>query len=151
MDKTRGHDVAAHLADIPFAVALGARLVDYSDTHCEIALPWREDLVGDPDTGVLHGGVVTAMLDNVSGIVAFKRDVDHNDEAVATLDMRIDYLAAATPGRELRFRAESHRRTRNVVFVRAVAFHDSVDAPIATANAAFMVGTPNTTLQGTQA
>lgn len=123
---------------VPFARAMGFRLVGLSETHCEMALDYAEHLVGDPDTGVLHGGVVTALLDNVAGVAAFRQG-----EAVATLDLRIDYLGAATPGRVLFARADCYKRTRNVVFVRAVAYHDSLDDPIAVCTATFMAGTPN--------
>jgi len=137
--------IAEHFIQVAYARALGLRLVALTATGCEMAVPYADHLIGDPDTGVIHGGVVTALLDNVSGLAAFPQGSDQR-VAVATLDMRIDYLAAAQPGREIHARADCYRRTQDVAFVRACAFHESAEEPIAVCNATFMVGTPNVPL-----
>ncbi len=140
-------ELSERLRKVPHAAALGIDIVSLSDDHCELKVPYNEVLVGDPDTGVIHGGAVTALLDNVAGIIAWASSPDLQNAAVATLDMRIDYFCSATPGREIRVRAECYRRTKNVAFVRAQAFHDSADDPMAICTAAFMVDTPNTALK----
>ncbi len=104
------------------------RLVGLSDSRWELAMPYAEHLVGDPDTGVIHGGVVTALLDNAAGLVAYRKDRHHREEAVATLDMRIDDLASARPGQPLFVRADCIKRTREIVFVRAQAFQETIDS-----------------------
>ena len=60
---------------------------------------------------------------------------------IATLDLRIDYLHAADPGRAVLCRARCYKLTRNVAFTRAVAYHDKEDDPIAAAAGTFMLGT----------
>jgi acyl-coenzyme A thioesterase PaaI-like protein len=60
--------------------------------------------------------------------------------AVATIDLRVDYLRAAEPGLELFARSDCYRVTRNVAFVRVVAYERSPDAPFASAMGAFMIG-----------
>ena len=102
-------------------------------------LPYRADLVGDPETGVLHGGVVTTLLDACCGASVFMKV--KADIPIATLDLRIDYMAPATPSLDLFARAECYRITRNVAFVRATAFHDDESAPIAMSAGTFMVDT----------
>jgi acyl-coenzyme A thioesterase PaaI-like protein len=62
---------------------------------------------------------------------------------IATLDLRIDYMKPATPGRDLLARAECYKVTRNVAFVRGVAYHDDPSDPIATTVATFMLSTPD--------
>src|SRR5438105_5182756 len=52
-------------------------------------LPHRPVFVGDTQTGVLHGGVVTAMLDETCGMAV--QLAQHGVRAMATLDLRIDY------------------------------------------------------------
>src|SRR5579871_4444524 len=59
------------------------------------SLPYRPIFVGDASTGVLHGGVVTAMLDESCGM-AVQLALD-GSRAIATLDLRIDYQKPATP------------------------------------------------------
>ncbi len=134
----------AYLAEIPHSLRLGMRVEAHTGDLCDLVLPYCEELVGDPDTGVIHGGAITALLDNAAGFVARAPDGNREETAIATLDMRIDYMRPATPGLDITARAEIVRRTRNVSFVRATAFHRDPAEPIAMCTAAFMIGTPNT-------
>jgi uncharacterized protein (TIGR00369 family) len=102
-------------------------------------LPYRADLVGNPDTGVLHGGVITALLDAASGASVFAALTTW--APIATLDLRIDYLRAAAAGQNVTCRATCYKLTRNVAFTRAVAYHDDETDPIASAVGTFMLGT----------
>ncbi len=101
-------------------------------------LPYRPVFVGDTQTGVLHGGVVTAMLDETCGM-AVQLALD-GLRAIATLDLRIDYQKPATPGLDIRAHAVCYRVTRSIAFVRATAYQESEDNPVATATACFMLG-----------
>ncbi len=121
---------------IPHIKALGARLVDFSSEHVTVKLPYNEELVGDPDTGVLAGGAISALLDNVCGSAIIARTMKAS--AFATLDLRIDYMKPAKPGADVYARAECYKLTRKIAFVRGVAYQDSEDNPIATAAATFM-------------
>lgn len=132
------------MLDIPHARALGMRVVHYSETLVRVKVGYADHLVGDPDTGVIHGGVLTALLDNTCGMAVRPPDVTRAELTIATLDLRIDYMGAAAPHRDIFAEATCYKRTRNVAFVRATAWQDSPDDPIATCVAAFMIGTPNT-------
>ena len=108
------------------------------------SLPYRAVFVGDASTGVLHGGVVTAMLDESCGM-AVQLALDGSG-AIATLDLRIDYQKPATPGLAIRAHAKCTRVTRSIAFVRATAYQDSEDDPVATATACFMIGANRTNM-----
>jgi uncharacterized protein (TIGR00369 family) len=108
------------------------------------SLPYRPVFVGDTTTGVLHGGVVTAMLDESCGM-AVQLALD-GARAIATLDLRIDYQKPATPGLAIRAHAICYRVTRSIAFVRATAYQDSEDEPVATATACFMLGANRTNM-----
>ena len=108
------------------------------------SLPYRPVFVGDTATGVLHGGVVTAMLDESCGM-AVQLALD-GTRAIATLDLRIDYQKPATPGLDIRAHAVCYRVTRSIAFVRATAYQESEDDPVATATACFMVGANRTNM-----
>jgi uncharacterized protein (TIGR00369 family) len=149
--STARHDVEEHLAKVPHSQALGMTYISHSDEHCELAIPYAEHLVGDPDTGVIHGGAITALLDNAAGLIARPRELSRDVAGIATLDMRIDYMGAAKPHRDVIARAHCFKRTKNVAFVRAIAYQDSIDDPIATCTATFMMGTPNAPKSGTSA
>ena len=140
-----GEAIADHLTNIPHAAALGLRFHDVTEHYVEISLPYDEKLVGDPDTGVIHGGAITALLDNAAGFAVRVPGEEAEPIAIATLDLRIDYMGPATPGREVIARATCFKRTRSITFVRGVAYHDSPDDPIATCTPTFMTGTPNST------
>jgi len=136
--------LAARMDRVPHALALGMELLEQDGNVCRVRLRYDEHLVGDPDSGVLHGGAITAMLDQAAGIIV--RPPELSEDAVgglATLSLRIDYMAAATPGRDVLARARCVKRTRNVAFVQAVAYHDDPADPIASCTATFMLGTPN--------
>ena len=51
-------------------------------------------------------------------------------EAIATLDLRIDYLKPATIGEDLFARAECYRLTRQIAFVRSVAYQRDPQQPV---------------------
>src|SRR5439155_18899179 len=108
------------------------------------SLPYRPVFVGDAGTGVLHGGVVTAMLDESCGM-AVQLALD-GTRAIATLDLRIDYQKPATPGLDIKAHSFCHRVTRSIAFVRATAYQDSEDDPVATATACFMIGANRTNM-----
>ncbi len=145
MSSSNDHyDYKEHLAQIPHSNALGLELRSFGQDRCVISIPYSEALVGDPETGVIHGGAITAMLDNVAGMVARPEDMPRDVAAIATLDMRIDYMSAATPGQEILAKAHCFKRTKNVAFVRAEAYQEDSSDPIATCTATFMLGTRNT-------
>ncbi|MGZ3476284.1 MAG: PaaI family thioesterase [Polyangiales bacterium] len=127
---------------VPHNAALGLRVVDCAPGMVILELPWREDLVGNPETGVLHGGAITTLLDAASGASVFLRL--KSPIPIATLDLRIDYLRPATAHSAVRARAECYRLTRNVAFTRAIAFHGddhSDQHAIASAAGTFMLST----------
>jgi uncharacterized protein (TIGR00369 family) len=107
-------------------------------------LPYRPVFVGDTETGVLHGGVVTAMLDETCGM-AVQLALD-GTRSIATLDLRIDYQKPATPGLDIRAHSVCYRVTRSIAFVRATAYQETEDEPVATATACFMVGANRTNM-----
>ncbi|MDB5453260.1 MAG: thioesterase [Caulobacteraceae bacterium] len=121
----------------PHSAALGMEMVEVGPGHGVIRAAWREDLVGDAATGVLAGGVVTAMLDHVCGLAVMAALTDHAQPA--TIDLRIDYLRPAEPGRDLFARADCYRLTRTVAFVRASAYEADPGHPVAIAQGTFVL------------
>lgn len=127
----------------PQAAALGFRTVSSSTGEAVMAVPWREDLVGDPESGVIAGGVITTLLDQVCGMaVSSKALLERGMSSLATLDLRIDYTRPAQPRREIFARAHCYKLTTSIGFVRAVAWEADESDPVATAQAAFALTTP---------
>lgn len=127
---------------IPHSKALGMTLMKIGDGVAVISMPYDEKLIGDPETGVIHGGAVSALMDTCGGAAVMCHPSGAG--ATATLDLRIDYMRAATPGQTITARAECYHMTRNVAFVRACAMDEDTENPVATANGAFTVSPPRT-------
>lgn len=126
-----------------YGEAIGMSIHHVDGASLTVKVPYAAHLVGDPDTGVIHGGVITAALDNASGWAVRAGTQWVEGMSMATLDLRIDYMKPATPQMDLLVTAECYKQTRTIAFVRAVAYHDSQDDPVATSVASFMMGTPN--------
>lgn len=124
---------------VPHNKALGLAMVDLQDGEARMRLPYSADLVGNRETGVLHGGAITSLMDACCGAAVFMRLP--TPVPIATLDLRIDYLRPADPGRDVLAHATCFRLTRNVAFVRGVAYHDDEADPVAAAAGAFMLAT----------
>lgn len=122
---------------IPHSRALDMRLDDIGPGTAEISMPYDLRLVGDPRTGVIHGGAVSALLDTCCGAAV----MSHPEAlgSTATIDLRIDYRRAATPGQRITARAECYHVTSSVAFLRAVAYDDDPDQPVANATGAFTI------------
>ena len=129
--------LAQAISQTPHARALGLELVDAGAARAEAVLPYRDDLVGDPKTRVLAGGAITALLDQLCGVAVMT--ALPKPAPIATLDLRIDYMRPAPPDHAVRARAHCFKVTRSVAFVRAVAFIDDPEDPVATASAAFIL------------
>ncbi|MDO5612276.1 MAG: PaaI family thioesterase [Paracoccus sp. (in: a-proteobacteria)] len=123
---------------IPHVQALDIRIDDLGQGRAVISMPWAEHLVGDPRTGVVHGGVVSALMDTCCGAAVMCHP--NQPQSTATIDLRIDYMRPAVPGQRLTARAECYHMTRSVAFVRAFAMDDDADNPVAAATGAFTVG-----------
>lgn len=117
--------------------ALGFAYEGLEGDRVRIRVPYRADLIGDPDTGVLAGGLVSTLLDHVGGLAVWV--AQGGFRPIATLDLRVDYMRAAAPGRDLIAEARCYRLTSSVAFVRAWAFEDTPDDPVAAAQSAYMV------------
>ena len=102
----------------------------------ELALPWREELVGVAETGVLASGPIISLMDNATSMAVWTlagRFMPH-----ATLDLRVDYMRAAVPGRTVIGRGECYKLTRQIAFIRGIAYDGDVDDPVAHVTGTFM-------------
>jgi uncharacterized protein (TIGR00369 family) len=124
---------------IPHNAALGLRMLDVTATEVVVELPYDAKLVGNPETGTLHGGAITALLDSCSGRAVFATLTEW--VPIATLDLRIDYLKPAEPYKSVIARATCYKLTRNVAFTRAVAYQGDPDNAIAHSVGTFMLQT----------
>lgn len=121
----------------PQAKALGISLVSVEKAEAVLKIAYKPELVGDPDTGVVAGGVITTLLDQTCAQSIWAALPEYT--SIATLDLRIDYMRPAKPGADIFAHAHCYKLTRSVAFVRAQAYDADIEDPIATAQAAFML------------
>ena len=123
---------------VPHNRALGLEMtyVDREGTAI-MRLPWAEHLVGNPVRDLLHGGAVTSLIDACCGLAVKARLTDRST-GIATLDLRIDYLRPAVPRLDVLARAECYKITRQIAFVRCLAYHDD-ERQIASAAGSFVI------------
>jgi uncharacterized protein (TIGR00369 family) len=122
---------------VPFNGALDLRVLDVEVGVATVQLPYRLDLVGNPATGALHGGIITALIDATCGVSVFLKM--QKARRIATLDLRIDYLRPAKAPLDVVARAECYKLTRHVAFTRAVAHDGDIGDPVAASAGTFMI------------
>jgi uncharacterized protein (TIGR00369 family) len=107
---------------VPFNHFLGIECTGIGPGYCRLELPFRPELIGDPMRRVLHGGVLSTLIDTCGGAAVWSK-VEAAD-AVSTVDLRVDFLR---PGGEERIVAEAHvvRVGNRVAVVDMRAFHPS--------------------------
>lgn len=104
------------------ARALGLTVREAGKGHLTLCLPYSDGIIGDPDTGVIHGGAITTLMDTASGSVIMCALEDF--ELCPTLDLRVDYMRPAEPHKPVYARAEAYRVTRNIIFTRCEAYQE---------------------------
>ncbi|NUT00837.1 MAG: PaaI family thioesterase [Sphingomonas sp.] len=117
--------------------ALGLEYRGSGDNWMELCLPWREELVGVPETGVLASGAIVSLIDTASGGSVWMK-LGHF-VPIVTLDLRLDYMRPATKGETVIARCECVKLTKQVSFIRGIAHGGNPDRPIAHSAATFMI------------
>jgi len=82
--------------------------------------------------GIIHGGIVSTMLDTALALSAFTRL--HAGQSFATVSLTTHFLRQALPGRHLA-KARLDRLGARMIFASAELFRDGDEAPLATATA----------------
>ena len=117
--------------------ALGLEYRDSGPSWMELSLPWREELVGVVETGVLASGAIVSLIDTTSGASVWMKLGQF--VPIVTLDLRIDYMRPALKGETVIARCECVKMTRQIAFIRGVAHGGDPERPIAHSAGTFML------------
>ena len=73
---------------------MGLSITKLDEESIEISLKWREEMISNPKARWTHGGILGALVDVTADfMIAAKLGAP-----APTVDLRIDYHRAATPG-----------------------------------------------------
>ena len=86
--------------------------------------------------GVIHGGIVTTMLDYAMALAAFTRVTE--GQSFATVSLTTHFLRSALPGRHLA-RASLDRTGSRLIFASAELIRDGETQPLATGTAVMAI------------
>ncbi|WP_017902721.1 PaaI family thioesterase [Pseudomonas asplenii] len=115
---------------------LGLQLHSIDERGLTLVLPYSAEIVGDPTSGVIHGGALSSLMDTACGMTTLC--VLPEFEVCPTLDLRIDHMHPAEPGKAVHGFAECYRVTRDIIFARGHAYQDDPANPIAHVVGTFM-------------
>lgn len=134
---------------MPFNKFLGIEMISIELDEIVLKFPLRPELIGNYDKQILHGGVISAVIDLAGGIaiqIAALKNLDGLNilnlqkrlAAMSTIDMRIDFLR---PGKGECFFVKSSvvKAGKNVSVARS-SFYDKNDRELAIGTASYKVG-----------
>ena len=131
---------------VPFNRVIGLKVESTDPDAPKLRFDMRPELIGNPRRQILHGGVISAVLDVAAGFAIHlavskgreNRPQDDHFPSIGTIDLHVDYLR---PGRGKYFIATGRVvRLGNRVAVAHMELVNDTGELIATGGAAYMVG-----------
>ena len=116
--------------------ALGIGYVAHGHDWAELSLPYDDKLIGMPESGIIASGPIVSLMDMATSVAIWVKLDRFRHQA--TLDLRVDYLRPATPGRTVIGRGECYAVSRSIAFVRGLAHDGHADDPVAHVTGTFM-------------
>ncbi|MDP6343284.1 MAG: PaaI family thioesterase [Alphaproteobacteria bacterium] len=136
IQQARGSgDLRASIETVPYFKWLGLE-VELREDELVTILPFQDMLVGNPLLPALHGGVTGAFLESAAMISLI--GAMETVKLPKIINITIEYLRSARPLDSFAT-AVVTKQGRRVANVRATAWQDDRDAPIAIANAHFLI------------
>lgn len=132
--------VQRFLETVPHSSALGISYRGHGTDWAELAMPFAEQQLADPDYGIIASGAIFTLMDSAAGFSVHMALGEFLP--IATIDLRVDYLRGPTPGATLIGRATCYRMTRQIAFVRGLAHDGDPERPVANMAGTFIVTRP---------
>ena len=136
MWNARGKGLITHMA---------LEIEEVATEAVRVRMPFNPESCIDSDQILLHGGILTALLDSVFGLANFV--AIEGVSTMATLDLRVDYLRPARSRADVIVRAHCFRQTDHIAFnTGSISFDGHEDAEIARETASFALTRVDTSL-----
>jgi uncharacterized protein (TIGR00369 family) len=139
----------AYNKSMPFNKHLGVEVIELSTEKSVVAISLREELYGNYIQKILHGGVISSVIDLAGGIIAQLHAVKNMKDMnigqkmarfskMSTLNMRVDYLRPGS-GDSFRCIAKVARAGNKVAVTQMEMFNDR-DELIAIGTGSYLIG-----------
>jgi len=140
-------DIYEH--QMPFDRLLGIRVETLTVAEVVVRIDMRQELIGNFVRNILHGGVISSVLDLTGGLIASVELVKHLEGSsfedigrrltrIGTIDLRVDYLRAGQ-GEYFKATGTVLRRGNKVAVVRTELMND-LELLIAAGTGTYLVG-----------
>src|SRR3990167_273985 len=138
--------LASAFTAIPFNQMLGLKLEHLDSKNVIMSFNMKQDLIGNFLHGILHGGVISSVLDMAGGMGVMAAGVAHHPERniqdlalilgkCSTIDFQISYLR---PGKGDTFIAKAWLiKSGNKISFTRMELHNQDDTLIATASGTY--------------
>lgn len=135
--------------NLPFNRLLGLKVAFLESDRAGFRFDMKDELIGNTVHGILHGGVISAVLDTTGGMTATasaieksqdlsKDDIIRRVARIGTIDLRVDYLR---PGKGIQFQSTGTvMRTGRKVAVTRMELKNQDDLLIAVGTGTYIVG-----------
>jgi uncharacterized protein (TIGR00369 family) len=133
---------------IPFNKLLGLKVKSISPDCVKTSFEMRNEFMGYYKRGMLHGGVISSVIDATGGLAAFVGTLEKmqvktieatlkRSGSLSTIDLRVDFLR---PGLGKRFVTTAYTlRTGKKVVVTRIELHNEQDDLIAVGTGSYLV------------
>jgi len=134
---------------IPFNQMLGLKLEHLEDKQVAMSFNMKNDLIGNFLQGILHGGVISSVLDMAGGMLIMASAINKHPEAnleelanivgkCSTIDLQVSFLR---PGRGDRFIAKAWLlKSGNKIAFARMELQNQDETLIATGSGTYAMG-----------
>jgi uncharacterized protein (TIGR00369 family) len=134
--------------NVPFNKFLGLKVESISQDYVKTAFEMRHELMGNYKRGMLHGGIISSVLDATSGLSVFVGTVEktcvktieetlRQSHSFSTIDIRVDFLRPGV-GKSFVVTAYALRTGKKLVVTRS-ELHNEENDLIAVGTGAYLV------------
>lgn len=135
--------------EIPFNRILGLKLDKIEQDHIILSFAMKEELIGNYMHGILHGGVISSVLDMAGGAAAMistiqKKSTDNLEKLAAmlsktgTINLHVDFLRPGK-GTQFRIKAWTLHSGNKITFARMEMFNQD-GVLISNGSASYLIG-----------
>lgn len=143
------NDLGSIFTEIPFNRMLGLKVDSIQDDQVIMSFAMKKELIGNFLHGILHGGVISSVIDMAGGVAAISTAVKkHSDKSMdqiksilsksSTINLHINYIH---PGKGKHFTATCRiLRSGNKICFTETHLHNEENTLIASGSGTYKIG-----------